>query len=141
MTTNSHFQASTIGGIHQISMVEARYATLEGVQHRPGTTGSTPNSRQTIDAYNAWFHESELRDKQLAEPIRRAQANLGPDSKPIQGSETAGVNPSSYRPVQAETARGVPATPMMRGDVVVLPDKRESFGHNTKTRVPRVRGF
>lgn len=140
MTTNSHFQASTIGGVHQLSMVEARYNTLEGVTNRPGTTDFVPGVRQTIDVYNSWYHEAAERDKELAPAIARAQSNLGPDYKPIKGSELYGVNASSVTPRAVPGSRGMVHAPMMRGDVVDLPDRRDSFGHNDKNRISRVRG-
>lgn len=140
MTTQSHFSASAIGDLHQLSLVEARYNTLEGMQHRPGTTGMTPGGRQTISAYNSWYAETVDREKQLATPILRAQSNMGPDYKPIQGSELHGVQASSFSPDSVPGTRGFRAIPLMRGDSVRMPDRRDSFGHNSKNRFTRVRG-
>ena len=140
MTTNSHFRASAIGDLHQMSMVEARYQTIEGTQHRPGTTGMTPGGRQTVDAYNSWYAETADRERELATPILRAQSNMGPDYKPIRGSELYGVQASSLSPDSVQGARGLQSTPLMRGDSVRMPDRRDSFGHNTKNRFDRVRG-
>ena len=138
MSTLSHFETSTIGGIQQMAMTKAREDTMYGVQHKPGTTGMT-GTRQTVDAYNAWFYENEDRPRVLAGPIRRAQANLGPDYKPVKGSELHGVQASSYRPGPIPSVRGTEAEQMTVQDSVPLPDVRNSFGHNTKTRFSRVR--
>lgn len=138
MSTLSHFETSTIGGIQQMSLTRAREDTMYGVQNKPGTTGMT-GARQTIDTYNSWFYDNEDRPRVLAEPIRRAQANLGPDYKPVEGSEKYGVQASSYRSGPVTTVRGTDARPLSANDKVDLPDFRDSFGHNTKNRFSRVR--
>lgn len=138
MTTQSHFQMSTIGEIHRKSMSIARQETLTGVQHRPGTTGGTP-SRQTIDAYNKWYVENYDRPKYLADPVARVRGQIGHDFLPKVGSEKFGVNASSIELGPARGARGLVAKQLTPGEGVELPDRRDSFGHNPKNKLARAR--
>jgi len=139
MTTRSHFKPSSIGDIHRSSMVEARVNTMLGVGHRTGTTDGI-GTRQTIDHYNSWYREAEGRPSYRAPAIEKAQSNIGPDAKPIDGSMKFGVQASSIPLPPGLSARGDPATPMNARDSVELPDSRDSFGHNTHARFSRVRG-
>lgn len=142
--TTTHFKSSSLGELQRVSQVEARYATVTGLEGRTGFSfGPAPTGRITISGYNKWVQETDEREKFLAKPIARAKEFVGPDYKPMIGSAKFGVNRSSHGPIYKKSTRGAPVRQIQPGDTVGLPDPRDSFGHNrdAQTRIPRVRGI